>query len=70
MKLKAKFYGIHVIIDQENGVVYTEGFFNKCKLEVVGRIFKLVTLFRLFFFEVNTPMKFIVLKDQGGENEN
>lgn len=65
MKLKAKFYGVPVIIDNEAGVVFAEGFLNKCKLEFVGRIFKFVTWFRFFFFELETPMKLTVLKDQG-----
>lgn len=65
MKLKAKFYGVPVIIDNESGVVFAEGFLNKCKLEFVGRIFKFVTWFRFFFFELETPMKLTVLKDQG-----
>ncbi len=69
MKLKAKFYGVPVIIDNEAALVYAEGFFNKCKLEVVGRLFKAVTWFRFFFFELETPMKLIVLKDQGDKNE-
>ena len=67
MKIKGKFYGVPVIIDKEKGQIYTEGFWNKLSLEIVGRTFKLVTWFRFFFFELQTPMKIIV---KGGPNEN